>query len=267
MLFQITNTCYEECPHCMDCSKPNEPHASLELLPYVANFYHFIGAPILVISGGEPTTHPDFEEICLRFSLNGIPFSICSNGTWVFDQEKRKVFEHVVRLPFFAGAQIYSDKRFYRSYEKVKEHKEYFESLDHVVFEDTNMGMGMMDLGRARSYEPAQQIIEQQNYAMNCANCTLIARQSKTIESFRRNLRAALNRAFCKPLIDVNGDVHMGESWLCPSVGNVKDDYMMEIFKNMQQFTPCKRCRNYDKFMKSDNPQHIAARKVLGLDQ
>lgn len=267
MLFQITNTCYEECPHCMDCSKPNEPHALLELLPYVANFFSFLDPHILVISGGEPTTHPDFVRICEYFGFAGIPFTITSNGTWVFDEDKRKQFEHVVRLPNYVGAQIYTDKRFYRSYDKIKEHKEYFESLKGVVFEDTNLGMAMMDFGRAKTYAPAQQIIDEQNYAMGCVNSTLIAHQSKTIQAFRNNVRMALNRMFCKPLVDVNGNVHMSESWLCPSVGNVKDDYMMEIFKNMQQFTPCKRCRNYDKFMKSDNPQHIAARKVLGLDQ
>lgn len=86
MLFQITNTCHEVCPHCMQCSKPDEPHASLDLLPYVANFYRFIHAPILVISGGEPTTHPDFVQICNYFAhAGGIRFTIVSNGTWVFD--------------------------------------------------------------------------------------------------------------------------------------------------------------------------------------
>ena len=249
----------------MDCSKPNEPHASLELLPHVANFYRFIGAPILVISGGEPTTHPNFAYICEHFSKQRILFTITSNGTWVFDEEKRKQFEYVIRLLHFVAAQIYTDKRFYRSYDKIKEHKEYFESLPHVCFEDTNMDMAMQDLGRARTYEPAQQIISEQNHAMSCINSTLIARQSKSIDSYRRNLRMALNRMFCKPLVDVNGNVHMSESWLCPSVGNVRDDYMKDIFENMQQFKPCMRCRNADKLMKSDNPQHIAARTVLGL--
>lgn len=251
----------------MDCSKPNEPHASLELLPYVANFYRFLNPHILVISGGEPTTHPDFAIICEYFASKGIPFAITSNGSWVFNGEERKQFEHVVRLPNFVGAQIYTDKRFYKSYNKIKEHKEYFESLPHVVFEDTNLGMAMQDLGRAKIYEPAQKIIDEQNHTMSCVNCTLIARQSKNIDSFRKNMRQALNRVFCKPLVDVNGNVHMSESWLCPSVGNVKDDYMMDIFKNMQQFNPCMRCKNADKFMKSNNPQHIAGRKVLGLDQ
>lgn len=266
MLFQITNTCHEVCPHCMDCSKPGEPHASLDLLPYVANFYRFIQAPILVISGGEPTTHPDFVKICEYFAFaGGIGFTIVSNGTWVFDEGKRKEFEHVIRLPNFVGAQIYTDKRFYRSYEQVKAHKDYFESLKGVVFEDTNMQMGMMDLGRARDYDVAQQIIDEQNHAMNCVNSALIARQSKTIEAFRKSLRMALNRMFCKPLIDVNGNVHMSESWLCPSVGNVKDDYMLTIFKNMQAFKPCMKCRNAQKFRVSTNPQHVLAREVLGI--
>ena len=267
MLLQITNTCHEVCPHCMQCSKPGEPQMSNDLLPYVVNFYRFINAPILVISGGEPTEHPDFVKICEYFAFaGGVRFSVCSNGTWVFDEIKRKAFEHVTRLPNYVGAQIYTDKRFYRSYEQVKAHREYFESLNSVVFEDTNMQMSMMDLGRARDCEQAQKIIDEQNYAMNCVNSTLIAHQSKTIEAFRKNLRLALNRMFCKPLVDVNGNVHMGESWLCPSVGNVRENYMLEIFKNMQAFKPCMRCRNAQKFLSSSNAQHVAARKVLGVE-
>ncbi len=64
-------------------------------------------------------------------------------------------------------------------------------------------------------------------------------------------------------MIDFNGDVHLSESWLCPSFGNVTTDYMMEIFNNLKEAKPCYGCSLGKKFLESTDPNIVKAREIL----
>ena len=70
---------------------------------------------------------------------------------------------------------------------------------------------------------------------------------------------------FCKPCVDPNGNVHMSESMLCPSVGNVNEHLFSDIYKNMCNFKPCGSCKDYEKFKNSTRPDLRAAKELLGI--
>lgn len=74
-----------------------------------------------------------------------------------------------------------------------------------------------------------------------------------------------LHRQFCKPSVDCEGNVHMSESRLCPSVGNVNTDNFADIWQRMRAFRPCGHCKQYKKFMESERPVIAAARRMMGV--
>lgn len=69
----------------------------------------------------------------------------------------------------------------------------------------------------------------------------------------------------CKPMVDFKGDVHLSESNLCPSFGNVNTDYMLEIFNNLRDSKPCCQCALGKKFLTSTNLKIQVAREFLGF--
>ena len=67
MLIQITNTCHMLCPHCMQRSDAQQRHMSMETVEQCARHAEELGVMAVMISGGEPTEHPQFKEIVKRF--------------------------------------------------------------------------------------------------------------------------------------------------------------------------------------------------------
>ena len=47
--------------------------------------------------------------------------------------------------------------------------------------------------------------------------------------------------ALCTPLIDINGNIKLGESIFCKTIANITDT-SDRILKNIQDFIPCNKC-------------------------
>lgn len=72
-LFEITQACNLECPACFAAS-PHGAHASLAEVDAMLDAVTLAeGGPadVVMLSGGEPTIHPDFEEIVGRLTTSG----------------------------------------------------------------------------------------------------------------------------------------------------------------------------------------------------
>jgi hypothetical protein len=121
----------------------------------------------------------------------------------------------------------------------------------------------MQDLGRARTNADAQREVEQNPHFMSCLNTVVSAIQITNPKEF--GITMMLFRQFCKPSVDCEGNVHMSESRLCPSVGNVNTDCFADIWQRMREFRPCGHCKQYRKFLDSTRPDIAAARKLMGL--
>lgn len=95
MLIQITNKCHEGCAHCMHCSNPNGEHMSEATFKNALRFGQFLGASAYIITGGEPTEHPQFSEFCqyldrfVKQSKTPGGFTVTSNGTWTQTNSER----------------------------------------------------------------------------------------------------------------------------------------------------------------------------------
>lgn len=251
MLFCITNKCSMGCPHCMsDCKPEGQLLDKNNLMPFI-NFFNFMRFRTLLISGGEPTEHPDFSYIVETLAEKCKPLAmvIISNGSFVEDEKR---LSEVVRLMHrfqFMRLQITSIKGLYKNYDSIYKKKEYIRSFfpGRVIFEMERIMM-MRSLGRAATNPEIMEMVEQTNNGYtDCANATLLSMQSPNIKEFALNCES--RGKFCMPMVDYKLDVHMSESMLCPSVGNLKNDGFLKIFENMKSFVPCGRCGNTDKSM------------------
>lgn len=85
MLIQITNTCTFGCPHCLQDSGPTPQHMPLGLFKNALILSKMAKCQFLMISGGEPTDHPDWENY-LDLACNnddGQAVTFITNGKWL----------------------------------------------------------------------------------------------------------------------------------------------------------------------------------------
>ena len=98
------------CPHCMDDATPDGGLMDFNTTFLNALKFAKTSGGILVLSGGEPTEHPHFMDMCKEVSKWGFKFSVCTNGMWMFDQNQAYRFERIAKLSGFCSAQIYTNR-------------------------------------------------------------------------------------------------------------------------------------------------------------
>ena len=249
------------CAHCMEDAKPNGQMMSFATFKRAVEFGDSLGARCYIISGGEPTENEEMYDMLSWFdkTMRGKAFfAITSNGMWLKDKKQLEMVKRTINLGSYHSMQVYTNRQWYHEYDYVIGHREEYESYRGVkVCTDP---IYMEDLGRARTSEEAQREVEKNPYSMSCLNSTLAARQ------LRRGYFAKLleeRGQLCKPSIDVSGGVHMSESSLCPSVGNVDCNTQLQIWEHMKRFVPCLGCKNAKKFIESKDPKKIMAKKII----
>lgn len=273
MLIQITNNCVENCPHCMQDSNPEGKSMSIQTFKKAISFGAYLGVHFFVITGGEPTRHPEFmkimyildHELDTLMSLTGenLLFTICSNGLWLRDEKfKNEWLKFADHASHIMDSQVYTNKLYYKDYQFVKYHGRRGDyDKYHFVFDESPLYC--KDLGRARTSELAQREVIKSPYYCSCLNACLMAHQAETVRDWTEIF--GTTSLFCHPLVDINGDVHMSESWLCPSIGNVNTNTYNQIWREMKKFKPCLKCSDSRKLLKSDNPKIKQACKLLEL--
>lgn len=265
MLLQLTNKCYEGCPHCLQDAQPDGPEMSLDVFRKSLEFGEFLGTQIYVLSGGEPTEHSNFHSFCLElndflYDKNAL-FCITSNGLWIEDKEKCDMIEQITSLDRFGGMQVFTSKKWYKDYDYVVAHRKNYEKFRLTYLSEESIAM--KDLGRARENKEAQEECDKSQHFMSCLNTSLVCRQIVFPSHFGRF--AITHKLMCHPLVDIKGNIHLSESWLCPSVGNIVNDNYIMIWKNMVKFTPCLKCKDSQRFLKSERNDIKQARELLNV--
>jgi MoaA/NifB/PqqE/SkfB family radical SAM enzyme len=107
MLVKITTQCSMGCTHCMEDALPQGEHMSLEVfekaLSFIAKCYP--GVRIVMLSGGEPTEHPDILKIIeLVKEWNVV---LLSNGLFYTGPLKDSILDSGIAI------QVYNDSRYY----------------------------------------------------------------------------------------------------------------------------------------------------------
>lgn len=140
MLIQITNRCQEGCRHCLQNALSDGPHMTEATFRRVIEFGRFLKNPLYVISGGEPTEHPQFFEFCKmldRLIGKEAHFSITSNGMWY--PEQKEMMEKLSRLKSYAGMQVYSNpNRFAKTITKGLMESLIEEAKKHIAEHESN---------------------------------------------------------------------------------------------------------------------------------
>lgn len=244
MLIQITNKCHMNCPHCMQDSLPEGKNMSEEIFREVLKICHASYPRVINMSGGEPLEHPEWQEIAwsLLSVRSALVVCILTNGSWIEDGRKRHLVARLIREnKGRLKVQVYSHPDYYKQHDWTVEHEKQFRSLGCIT--DFHSPIYMQDLGRAK--KNCVKEVEASNFVPSCINSHLIAKQSGSLIQF--NDMCMQVGKVCRPLIDVDGYIHMSESWLCPSVAHVSDG-PAEIFRKMKASKPCKGCRLYKNF-------------------
>ncbi len=83
--FELTNRCQLSCLHCMKDNGERSQSLPLELIKDVLDQASNYGVRKLGFSGGEPTLHPQFDEILALACRKNLPYSLVTNG-WNFPE-------------------------------------------------------------------------------------------------------------------------------------------------------------------------------------
>ncbi len=245
MLIQITNRCHMGCPHCMQDSKPKGKHMTDETFDQVMDFCIEARPLVVGVTGGEPTEHPNWLGYAKTlFTLPSVKvLTVFTNGAWIEDDKTRIEMARLIRMGRGRiKVQVYSHPKYYADHEWTVHHKAQFNSIGCIA--DFDSPIFMQDLGRAR--KNCQPEVAESTFVPSCINSHMIALQSRSLSHFLEI--APQVGKFCRPLIDINGGIHMSESWRCQTVAHISDG-VDEAFRKMYKSRPCQGCRLYKNFV------------------
>lgn len=255
-----------QCPHCLQDSTPDGGHMEYDTFVKTIEFGLNIFSSIYNISGGEPTENPELLKMCKTFdgisrNFGGVlSFVLASNGMWLKDKGKTEMVKEILSLPSCQGMQVYSNEKYYKEHGWLLRNIRQFDKFTKVIV-DTSPIKSMQDLGRARTCETAQKQVRDNRFYMSCLNSILVAKQVGDPKRWGAGLQSSFH--ICKPLVDYKGNVHLSESWLCPSVGNVNTQDVQTIWANIKKAEPCGNCAGCRKFLASKDPKIVEARKLI----
>lgn len=248
MIINITQHCTLKCPHCMQCAGPDRTEfMNRETFKKALEFAKNIRSNVLMISGGEPTSHPMFFEFLQEaFDNEFLSVSVLSNGTFLRDHAFTEKFAGMVKGKDNFFMQISSFKELYSNYNEI--HKPNLKGLrlfgDRVsVCDESTTEIKMKPLGRACSgkwYEEAKRI----NGFPSCTNSCLILAQSKWMGPLGIGTIMERNQRFCLPIVSWDGSIRLGESEQCKVVANISEP-LEDINEKLFSFRPCGGCASY----------------------
>jgi len=237
MLIKITNKCNNTCTHCMDDANMEGVHMSDETVETLKALIKEVKPLFLQISGGEPTLHPKWIDICLEFKK--LAYVILeTNGWWLGDKEKEYEIKKLAEQGVLVQIRTHPD--YYPDYEKTIQHSTRVENWKNVeLFDDE---VYLYPLGRAQTNKLKPDPKCSRPF---CMNCFLIVKQgaASTFKELVNYLHGI--RKFCKPLIDADGSIKAGESTLCRTIGSV--DNPDSVIENLKKGKPCNKCGLFTK--------------------
>lgn len=260
MLIKVTNYCSMGCSHCMEDSTVAGKHMTretflkaLQLTAKVEAEAWGIGCPPnILLSGGEPTEHPDILTLIQDvFSSGFIPILI-SNGSWIANKELR---ENILRPEWDRlFIQVTNDKRFYPS------------QIEHV--EDSRISYvdaltAMLPLGRyvgKKSELPTKKAPS----SFNLRSATRSLGDIRKAIAVMRSRAAVGMSGHCSPSISSDGDMMAGETRNCFKIGNV-DSTPEELTKALINMK-CNKC-GLESNLSMEHKRAIGATVLFGANE
>lgn len=249
MLLKLTTRCNIECKHCLsECNSEGVDISWYHLNKSVTILNRFM-VHILVISGGEPTLHPDFLDmvkyICMNCSLIK-NIVITTNG--IIFEENYLLAKELIDFDQRIFIDVTCDSRYYPNHVDLTNP---LYCLERVRFYDSIVAM--YPQGRALKNGYPHRCV-----GSKCVNCISIPRQLNS-PSFQETINLLeSHQKYCTPQIDADGSMKPGESCLCKSFGTVEDDDD-SLLKNLLSF----RCTQCD-FININLPNQL--RRIMNIE-
>lgn len=222
MLVRITDYCTMGCAHCMINASVSGTHMDTDTFRDTLKFIKPVD-PILFLSGGEPTQHPEFLDflgMVQDYKFDPEAVLIMSNGTFLENEAYTKNI-----LGFNYPVQVNNDPRFYP--------KPIIE-INHPLITYCDRINQVSPFGRAlKNKIPITQKFPQ------CFNLRSIASQETSFSGMIRTLRVIAHK-FCIPSINVDGSFSAGETPFCGHIGTIHSTGK-ELLHNIKSMS-CNNC-------------------------
>lgn len=246
MMIKITEHCSMGCSHCMNRALPNGKHMDFNTFKKAIEFQRKHGALICLISGGEPTEHPDFTSF-IDYALNTLKdtfFVVATNGVWMQDNyDKVEHFSNLygIRLTF----QVTNDARYYPT--KVDLTLPVLNQCGNVYSSDKI----------SHIYPQGRALDNGYSWKSKCSRCFNVRAIAHQVEHITlKELIETLGLKVCTPHITINGSIKLGESDLCPVCSHI-DKSEEEIMQDILSFR-CQGCNHVNNKLPEDY------RKLIG---
>jgi hypothetical protein len=207
------------CSHCAINAGPDGKHMPMAIFEQALKFISWTGFPFIMLTGGEPTLHPEFMEI-LQMAVNKkLKTLLLSNGSFL---ENDILTKRILKTGVLI--QITNDDRFYPQRVPVISHPQ-------IMYE--NRIRLVSPFGRALTNK-----IETKRQSPTCFNLRSVTRNVRDFIAGVQLLRGV--QKFCTPSINIDGSIAAGEMNTCTTFGTVYDSNLA-LTNNLCSMT-CKKC-------------------------
>ena len=182
---------------------PDGEHMPMNIYKQTLEFIEQNTFPYILISGGEPTLHPELITMIKMAKEKKFYIMLLSNGTFLEDPEYKKIL-----LETDIPIQITNDARFYPRKVPLIEHP-------NLLFEHKIRTISPFH----RAVTNKLEITRQSPLCFNLRSiCRKVRDFKKTISMLRSKMYA------CTPSINIDGSIAAGESNECTVFGTVFDN-------------------------------------------
>jgi len=206
----------------MDDAKPSGQDMDFRTFDHALSFWEKVSPPLIAISGGEPTGHPDVIEFLEHAKSRKFMVLLFSNGLFLQSDLKDQILDLV------HAVQIINDPKFYPCRVEDPKHEKIMYA-DYIPLVSPH--------GRA-----VMNKIPSKRIAPNCFNLRSAVRSIGLIGGISY-LRAG--NKMCTPAVNHDGMLSAGESRFCQKIGHVTDD--LEFIEQKIINMKCSRCGLVDR--------------------
>lgn len=240
MLIHFTEQCMEGCSHCMANATPAGKHMDIGVFNDTMKFLNRLRPANVQVSGGEFTLHPDFHDMVCALVQSLAPpvigmkrqIILESNGSFIEDIKKTMAVKDLISRG--CSLQVRTHPEFYPNYQKVWfKHRQDLLKITPFVFND---GIRLMPFGRAKKNHAGELAMKS---SPPCSNMFLLSRQCVDLMSVVAMMET--HGFLCKPLVGIDGRLHVGETVSCQSFGHVTDN-LATLFENLKHMRHCDGC-------------------------
>ncbi len=300
MIIQLTTHCSEGCKHCFGDCTPDNSHMTWDTLKAVVSYIKnipiaemevFTGSKMgirpvnIVVSGGEPTEHPEYDDMMVYIAteLNYCNIILESNGQWFYSEDGKNRMRKVLGLAQLGMVLNSTDHRYYPNYSKFMLNQDAMVAFGMelaleatpeserdkpiknkvVINTDVSEHFETVRLGRAKDFK---EVKNPRPIAPNCMQLTYMAQEQKDLSCVLVSLEH--RGLYTSPIFGTDGTIYPGYCHLCQKIGHVDSTSYAELYRHLKmEVEPCGACQLNHRIPEAVTMTIAQNRKLAGLIQ